>query len=158
MAFGHFRHGIGEQRVEKAGLDHPASTRIDLAIHRVVQAAAVGGCIRHHLVFRLPDLAVEPTAREVGVERLLLLPPLLVAFGDGRELVAKTLHRPADRRPFGIGEHIAGIEPALGKLERYGRHLFVSCHERAGDRGAALPRAGPVPPPSSGHEFWRGRQ
>ncbi|MFB9981265.1 hypothetical protein ACFSQQ_19380 [Mesorhizobium kowhaii] len=87
-----------------------------------MQACAVGRRIRRHLVFRLRDPAVEPTAREVGVERLLPLFHLLVALGDSGKLVAKSLHRPADRRSLGIGDDSAGIEPALGQLERNGRH------------------------------------
>ncbi|WP_244440057.1 hypothetical protein [Mesorhizobium metallidurans] len=102
LALGYFRHGIVKQRVEQPGLGDQAAARIDLAIHRVMQAAAVGRRSRRHLVFRLRDLAVEPAAREFGVERLLLLFHLLVVLGDSGKLVAKTLHRRADRRSLRI--------------------------------------------------------
>ncbi|MER9328176.1 hypothetical protein [Mesorhizobium sp. M0488] len=105
--------------------------RIDLAVHGLIQAGTIGRPICHDLVFRLRDLAVEPAARQLGVERFLLCLHLLVALGDSGKLIAKTLHRPAHGRSLGIGDNVAGIDPALGQLERNDRHLFGSCHGRA---------------------------
>ncbi|MER9891688.1 hypothetical protein NKJ40_06225 [Mesorhizobium sp. M0119] len=68
------------------------------------------------------DACVQLAADNVGVERILLLLLLPEALGNRRELVAKALHGGAHRRAVGIGGHIAGIEPALGKLERDGGH------------------------------------
>lgn len=69
-------------------LDHCAD---DLAIHGLMQAAAIGRRVRRRLVFGLRDLAVEPAARQFGIERLLLFLHLLVALGDGGEVIAQPL-------------------------------------------------------------------
>ncbi|MER9232113.1 hypothetical protein NKI56_08420 [Mesorhizobium sp. M0622] len=87
-----------------------------------MQAAAVGrrGLHRHGL--GVGDACVELAADNVGVERILLLLLLPKAFGYRRQLVAKALHGGAHRRAVGIGNHVAAIEAALGKLEGDGGH------------------------------------
>ncbi|MER9120736.1 hypothetical protein NKH93_29775 [Mesorhizobium sp. M0954] len=87
-----------------------------------MQAAAVGrrGLHRHGLGMRYA--CVQLAADNVGIESVLLLLLLLEALGNRRELVAKALHGGAHRRAAGIGGHSAGIEAALGKLERDGGH------------------------------------
>jgi hypothetical protein len=119
FTFRHFWHGAVEDLVEQAGLDDTVAC---LAIHGVVQAAAVGRRILDRFFLGLGDLSVQLAADDLGVERILLLLLLPETLGDGRELVAKALHGGADRRAVGIGNHAAGIEPALGELERDGRH------------------------------------
>ncbi|WP_292178173.1 hypothetical protein [Mesorhizobium sp.] len=93
-----------------------------------MQAGAIGRRIRRHLIFRLRDPAVEPAARQLGVERLLLVFHLLVALGDSGKLVAKTLHGAADRRSLRVLHRVAGIEPALGNGE--GMMLTIGCFLR----------------------------
>ncbi|WP_287331149.1 hypothetical protein [Mesorhizobium sp.] len=87
-----------------------------------MQAAAIGRRILDCIVFGLRDLSIELPADDLGVELFLLLLPLLEALGYRREFITKTLHGGADRRAAGIGNHAAGIEPALGELEGDGRH------------------------------------
>ncbi|MER8524014.1 hypothetical protein [Mesorhizobium sp. M0643] len=68
------------------------------------------------------DACVQLAADNVGVECILLLLLLPEALGNRRQLVAKALHGGARRRAAGIGGHSAGVEAALGKLERDGGH------------------------------------
>ncbi|MER8576944.1 hypothetical protein NKG99_34770 [Mesorhizobium sp. M1409] len=116
-----------------------------------MQAGAVGRRIRRHLVFRLRDPAIEPAARQLRVECLLLVFHLLVARGDGRELVAKTLHGAADRRSLRVLHRIAGIEPALGNGEGDDADHWLFPAQlalnkgRAGEHGTAGSHAGCPP-------------
>ncbi|CCV15016.1 hypothetical protein MESS4_730010 [Mesorhizobium sp. STM 4661] len=127
LAFGYFRQGIVEQRVEQAGLHHSAAARIDLAVHGIMQAGAIGRCVGRHIGLGSGDLVHHLAAGNFGVERLLLLFALLKALGDGRKLAAQALHGAADWRSLRILHRVAGIDPALSKLERNSRHLIVSC-------------------------------
>ncbi|CAH2404793.1 hypothetical protein MES4922_370040 [Mesorhizobium ventifaucium] len=73
-----------------------------MAIHAVMQAATVGRRILDRFFLGLGNLPVQLAADDLGVERILLLFLLPETLGDGRELVAKALHRGADRRAVGI--------------------------------------------------------
>lgn len=92
--------------------------RIDLAVHGLIQAVAIGRRVCRHLVFRLRDLTVEPAASQLGVERFLLVLHLLVALGDSRKVLARPLHGGANGRSVRIFRGAAGIEPALGNGDR----------------------------------------
>ncbi|WP_198022678.1 hypothetical protein [Mesorhizobium sp. LNJC384A00] len=113
LAFGHRPFRIVEQRIVQAWFHHPAGAQVDLAIHGFMHACAIRRRVRRHFIFGLRDPRVEAATRQLGVERVLLVLHLLVAFGKSGKVVAETLHGAADRRPLGILHGVAGIEPAL---------------------------------------------